>query len=146
MRACPHAADGWSLSAASDSVGAALGVVELGYFGDVVGGDGDYYELGDVVTSDDVLGLVAGVVEAQFDGAAIPAVDNAGAVTQHQVPFDSSTGTHKQHPYMAFWYGHMNTGVPYPVGANGHGEVVLQGEVHASITLISKPGLMRILI
>lgn len=55
MPACPHAAGGWSLSAASDSVGAALGVVEVWDFGDVVGCDGHYYELGDVVACGDVL-------------------------------------------------------------------------------------------
>ena len=55
MPACPHAAGGWSLSAASDSVGAALGVVEVWDFGDVVGGDGDGDELCDVVACGDVL-------------------------------------------------------------------------------------------
>ena len=55
MRAYPHAADGWSLSAASDAVGSALGVVEVWDFGDVVAGDGGYYELCDVVACGDVL-------------------------------------------------------------------------------------------
>ena len=124
MRACPHAADGWSLSAASDSVGAALGGAEGGYFGDVVGGDGDYYELCDVVAGCDVLGLIASVVQADFDGTGKTLVDNAGAVTEHQVPFDSRAGTHKQHPHMALWYGHMNSRVPHTMRPHGDCQVV----------------------
>lgn len=82
-RACPGAAGGWSLSAASDAVGAALGVVECGYFGDFVGGDGDYYELCDVGSGRNVLFGVAGVVQADFDRAAKTLVHDAGAVTKH---------------------------------------------------------------
>lgn len=55
---------GGHLVAASDAVGAALGVVEVWHFGDVVGGDGDYYELCDVVAGCDVLGPVASVMQA----------------------------------------------------------------------------------
>ena len=72
---------GGHLVAASDAVGAAFAGWELGYFGDFVGCDGDDDELCDVVASGDVLGLVAGIVQADFDGAAIPAIYDAGAVT-----------------------------------------------------------------
>ena len=63
-RAYPHAADEWSPSAASDSVGAAFTVWELGYFADFVGCDGDYYELCDVGPGLDVLCRIAGVMQA----------------------------------------------------------------------------------
>lgn len=124
MRAYPHAADGWSLSAASDSVGAALGGAEGGYFGDVVGGDGDYYELCDVVAGCDVLCGVAGVMQADFDGAAIPLINNAGAVAEYEAPFNSGAAAYKQHAYMAFRYGHVNTGVAYAVATHGDCQVV----------------------
>lgn len=81
MRACPHAADGWSLSAASDGVDAALGVLEGGYFADVVVVGGGYYELCDVVTGFDSLAGCAGVMQADFDGASETLVNDAGAVT-----------------------------------------------------------------
>lgn len=71
---------GGHLVAASDAVGAAFAGWELGYFGDFVGGDGDYYELCDVGSGGDVLGGVAGVVQADFDLAAVPAIYDAGAV------------------------------------------------------------------
>ena len=64
MRACPHAAYGWSLSAASDAVGAAFAVWEFADFGDVVGGDGDDDELCDVGSGRNVLFGVAGVMQA----------------------------------------------------------------------------------
>ena len=139
--AYPHAADGWSLAAASDAVGAALGVFEFGDFGDVVGGDGDGDELGDVVAGGDVLGLVAGVVEADFDGAAIPAIYDAGAVAEHQVFLDTGAAAHEHHADIAAWYGNVNAGVPYPVGTNGHGEVVFEGEVYPGIVFV---GLARV--
>ena len=124
MRAYPHAADGWSLSAASDSVGAAFAVGEFGDFGDVVGGDGDYYELGDVVAGLNVLGGVAGVMQAQLDGSAISAIHDAGAVTQNEIPFDSSTGTHKQHAHMTTGYGNTHAGIAHTVRPHRHCQVV----------------------
>lgn len=141
MRAYPHAADGWSLSTASDAVGAAFGVWELGYFGDVVGCDGDGDELGDVVSGLNVLGGVAGVMQADFDLAPKSTVNNAGAVTQHQMPLNPGGAAHKHHAHMVTGYSDMNTGVPYPVGANGHGEVVFQGEVNAGVVFV---GLARL--
>lgn len=123
-RAYPHAADGWSLSAASDCVDAASGVLEGGYFADVVVVDGDHYELCDVLAGFDALPCFPGVVETDFDCAAKTLVDNAGAVAEHEAPFDSSTGTHKQHPHMAFWYGYMNTCIPHTVTAHGNCQVV----------------------
>ena len=89
MRAYPHAADGWSLSTASDAVGSAFAGWELGYFGDVVGCDGDGDELGDVVSGLNVLGGVAGVMQADFDLAPKSTVNNAGAVAQYEVLFDT---------------------------------------------------------
>ena len=71
---------GGHLVAASDCVDAALGVLEGGYFADVVVVDGDYYELCDVVAGFDSLACGAGVVKTDFDGAAIPAINDAGAV------------------------------------------------------------------
>ena len=135
-RACPHAADGWSLSAASDSVGAAFTVWELAYFGDVVGCDGDYYELGDVVADLNMLGRIAGIMQADFDGAAIPTVDDAGAVTEHQMPLNTGAAAHEHHAHMSTWHSDVYAGVSYPVGAHGYGEVVFQGQVHASVVFV----------
>jgi len=115
---------GRHLVAASDCVGAAFGVSEFGDFGDVVGCDGDYYELCDVGSGLNVLCGVAGVMQADFDGTGKTLVNNSGAVTKNEVPFDSSTGTHKQHPYMAFWDGYVNSGVSYAVATYGDCQVV----------------------
>ena len=71
------------LVAASYCVDAALGGAEGGYFCPDVEDDGDYYELCDVVAGFDSLAGCAGVVETDFDGAAISAIYDAGAVTQH---------------------------------------------------------------
>lgn len=123
-RACPHAADGWSLSAASYCVYAASGVLEGGYFADVVVVGGDYYELCDVVAGFDSLACGAGVMQADFDLAAISAIYDSGAVAEHQVLLDSGAAAYKQHAYMAFWYGHMNSGVAYAVATHGDCQVV----------------------
>ena len=71
------------LVAASDAVGAALGGVEVWYFCPDVENDGDGDELGDVVAGLNVLCRIASVMQADFDGAAISAIYDAGAVTQH---------------------------------------------------------------
>lgn len=135
-RACPHAAGGWSLSAASDAIGAALSVVEVWYFGDVVGGDGDYYELCDVVTGGDVLGLVASVMQAQLDFAGETAVDDAGSVTEHQVLLNPGAAAHEHHAHMSTWHGYVHAGVSYPVSTNRNGEVMFQGEVYAGVVFV----------
>lgn len=134
------------LVAASYCVDAASGVLESGYFADVVVVGGDYYELRDVVAGLNVLFGVAGVMQADFDLAAKTLVNDAGAVAEYEVPFDSGAAAYKQHSYMAFWYGHMDSRVPHTMRPHGDCEVVFQGEVHAGITLISKPRLMRVLI
>ena len=134
--ACPHAAGGWSLAAAPDTCCAALGVVEFADFGDVVGGDGDDDELGDVVAGGDVLGGVAGVVQADFDGAAIAGVDDAGAVTEHQVLLDTGAAAYEHHADVTAGYGNANAGISYPVSTHGNGEVMFQGEVNTSIVLV----------
>lgn len=72
---------GGHLVAASDCVDAALGVLEGGYFADVVVVGGGYYELCDVVAGLNVLCGVASVMQAQLDLAAKTLVNNAGAVT-----------------------------------------------------------------
>lgn len=72
---------GGHLVAASDCVDAALGVLEGGYFADVVVVGGGYYELCDVVTGFDSLAGCAGVMQADFDGASETLVNDAGAVT-----------------------------------------------------------------
>ena len=112
---------GRHLVAASDGVDSALGVLEGGDFAYVVvvGGDGDYYELCDVVAGCDVLCGVAGVMQADFDGAAIPLINNAGAVAEYEVLFNARAAAHEQHAYMAFRYGHVNTGVAYAVAPTG---------------------------
>lgn len=115
---------GRHLVAASDSVGAALGGAEGGYFGDVVGGDGDYYELCDVVASLNVLGGVSGVMQADFDGAAISAIYDAGAVTEHQVAFDTGGAAHEHHAHMPTGHSNVYASVSYPVGVNRHCQVV----------------------
>ena len=124
MRACPHAAYEWALVTASDAVDAALGVLEGGYFAGFVWMDGDDDELGDVLAGFDSLACGAGVVKTDFDGTPETLVNNAGAVAEYEVPFDSSTGTHKQHPYMAFWYGHMDSRGPHTMRPYRHCEVV----------------------
>ena len=141
MRACPHAADGWSLSAASDCVDAAFGVVEVWYFGDVVGGDGDCDELGDVVAGLDVLCGVAGVMQADFDLAPKSTVNNAGAVGEHEVILNPGAAAHKHHAHMPTWHGNVHAGVSYPVGAYGYGEVVFEGQVYAGVVFV---GLARV--
>ncbi len=132
---------GGHLVAASDAVGAAFAGREFAYFGDFVGGDGDYYELCDVVAGGDVLGLIAGVVQAQLDGSAISAIHDAGAVAQYEVLLDTRRAAHKHHADMATGHGNTNAGVSYPVRANRHCEVVFQGKVDAGIVLV---GLARV--
>lgn len=124
MRACPHAAYEWALVTASDAVDAALGVLEGGYFAGFVWVDGDDDELCDVVAGCDVLSGFAGVVEADFDGTPETLVNNAGAVAEYEVPFDSGAAAYKQHSHVAFRYGHMNSGVPYAVTTYGDCQVV----------------------
>ena len=68
------------LVAASDGVNAALGVLEGGYFADVVVVGGGYDELCDVLAGFDSLACGAGVVKADFDGTPETLVDDAGAV------------------------------------------------------------------
>ena len=115
---------GRHLVAASDGVDAALGVLEGGYFADVVVVGGGYYELCDVVAGCDVLCRIAGVVETDFDGTGKTLVDNAGAVAEYEVLFDSGAAAYKQHAYMAFRYSHMNSGVSYTVTTHGDCQVV----------------------
>lgn len=115
---------GGHLVAASDAFFSALGVVEFADFGDVVGCDGYYYELGDVVAGLNVLGGVAGVVETDFDSAAISAIYDAGAVTKHQMLLNSGAAAHEHHSHMVAGHSNVNAGVSYPVGANRHCEVV----------------------
>lgn len=115
---------GRHLVAASYCVDAALGVLEGGYFADVVVVGGDYYELCDVLAGCDSLAGCAGVVETDFDGTPETLVNNAGAVAEYEVPFDSRAGTHKQHAYMAFWYGYVHAGVAYAVATYGDCQVV----------------------
>lgn len=112
------------LVAASDGVDAALGVLEGGYFADVVVVGGDYYELRDVVAGLNVLFGVAGVMQADFDGTPETLIDDAGAVAKHQMPLNTGAAAYKQHAYMAFRYGHMNTGVSYAVATYGDCQVV----------------------
>ena len=115
MRACPHAAYEWALVTASDAVDAALGVLEGGYFAGFVWMDGDDDELGDVLAGFDSLACGAGVVKTDFDGTPETLVNNAGAVAEYEVPFDSGAAAYKQHSHVAFRYGHMNSGVAYAV-------------------------------
>ena len=112
------------LVAASYCVYAALGVLEGGYFADVVVVGGDYYELCDVVADCDSLACLPGVVETDFDLAAIPLVNNAGAVAQYEVPFDSGAAAYKQHAHMSTWHSNMHAGVAYAVATYGDCEVV----------------------
>lgn len=72
---------GGHLVAASDAVGAAFAGREFWYFGDFVGGDGDYYELCDVGSGLNVLCGVAGVMQADFDRASVSVIHDAGAIT-----------------------------------------------------------------
>lgn len=123
-RACPHAVGGWSLSAASDAVGAAFAVGEFGDFGDVVVVGGDYYELGDVGSGFDSLAGCAGVMQADFDLAAISAIYDSGAVTEHQMLLNTGAAAYEQHAHVAFRYGHMNSRVSYTVTTYGNCEVV----------------------
>lgn len=124
MRACPHAAYEWALVTASDAVDAALGVLEGGYFAGFVWMDGDDDELGDVLAGFDSLACGAGVVKTDFDGTPETLVNNAGAVAEYEVPFDSGAAAYKQHSHVAFRYGHMNSGVAYAVTTHRHCEVV----------------------
>ena len=124
MRACPHAAYEWALVTASDCVDAALGVLEGGYFAGFVWMDGDDDELGDVLAGFDSLACGAGVVKTDFDGTPETLVNNAGAVAEYEVPFDSGAAAYKQHSHVAFRYGHMNSGVAYAVTTHRHCEVV----------------------
>ena len=140
-RAYPHAAGGWSLSAASDSVGAALGGVEVWYFCPDVENDGDYYELCDVVAGLNVLCRIASVMQADFDGAAISAIYDSGAVTEHQMLLNTGGAAYKQHANMTTGHSNMHAGIAYPVGAHGHRQVVFQGEVNAGIVFV---GLARL--
>lgn len=71
---------GRHLVAASDCVDAASGVLEFGYFAGFVWMDGDDDELCDVLAGFDSLACGAGVMQADFDGAAISAIYDAGAV------------------------------------------------------------------
>lgn len=115
---------GRHLVAASDSVGVAFAVWEFADFTDFVGGDGDGDELCDVVTGLDVLSAIAGVVEADFYGSGETTVYNAGAVAEYEVLFNARAAAHEQHAYMAFRYGHVNTGVAYAVATHGDCQVV----------------------
>lgn len=115
---------GGHLVAASDCVDAALGVLEGGYFADVVVVGGDYYELCDVVAGFDSLACFSGVMQADFDGTPETLVNNSGAVAEYEVPFDSGAAAYKQHSHMAFRYGHMNSGVAYAVTTYGDCQVV----------------------
>lgn len=115
---------GRHLVAASDGVDAALGVLEGGYFADVVVVGGDYYELCDVVAGLNVLCGVASVMQADFDGASETLIDDAGAVAEHQVLLDSGAAAYEQHAHMAFRYSHMNPGVSHAVTTHRHCEVV----------------------
>lgn len=112
------------LVAASDCVDAALGVLEGGYFAGFVWMDGDDDELGDVLAGFDSLACGAGVVKTDFDGTPKTLVNNAGAVAEYEVPFDSGAGAYEQHSHVAFRYGHMNSGVAYAVTTHRHCEVV----------------------
>lgn len=112
------------LVAASDCVDAALGVLEGGYFAGFVWMDGDDDELGDVLAGFDSLACGAGVVKTDFDGTPETLVNNAGAVAEYEVPFDSGAAAYKQHSHVAFRYGHMNSGVAYAVTTHRHCEVV----------------------
>ena len=112
------------LVAASDCVDAASGVLEFGYFADVVVVGRGYDELCDVLAGCDSLAGCAGVVETDFDGTGKTLVDNAGAVAEYEVLFDTGAAAYKQHAYMAFRYGHMNTGVAYAVTTHGDCQVV----------------------
>ena len=115
---------GRHLVAASDCVDAALGVLEGGYFAGFVWMDGDDDELGDVLAGFDSLACGAGVVKTDFDGTPKTLVNNAGAVAEYEVPFDSGAAAYKQHSHVAFRYGHMNSGVAYAVTTHRHCEVV----------------------
>lgn len=115
---------GGHLVAASYGVDAALGVLEGGYFADVVVVGGGYDELCDVLAGFDSLAGCAGVVETDFDLASETLVDDSGAVAEYEVLLDSGAAAYKQHAYMAFRYGHMNTGVAYAVTTHGDCQVV----------------------
>ena len=112
------------LVAASYCVDAALGVLEGGYFADVVVVGGDYYELCDVLAGCDSLAGCAGVVETDFDGTPETLVNNAGAVAEYEVLLDSRAAAYEQHSHMAFRYSHMNAGVSHAVTTHRHCEVV----------------------
>ena len=145
--ACPHAADGWSLSCAPDTCVAAFCVMErIDLIDSNSIWDGEDDELCDVIPFGDGLHVASGVVQGQHDFAPIPCVDDAGAVAEHEVLFDAGAAADEHHADMPAWDCYVDTCVAETVLSCWDYRRMIQRQVSASVICVGAARRVSVLV